>query len=261
MSKWGKAGVILSIAALIAAAIVYNSESFRNARFVDSLIARNIAARGGMDAWEAIRALRMSGQMDLGQGLSVPYTLEQMRPGRMCFEFEFAEETATQCVDGDDGWKNLPFRNRRGPEPMTEQEVSAMADFSDIDGMLFNAAQRGIEVEYIGEEVVDGRSAHKLHVRAPGGGERWIYLDQETSLELMVETTRMISGELRHVYTKYEDWQASDGILIPRYQDTQTEGRSGVNFLTVESVTVNPLMDDSRFRMPVDAVRTAQANQ
>ena len=87
----------------------------RNARAVDALIARNIAARGGADAWRAVSSLRLTGQMDLGQGMHVPYVLEQKRPGKMCLEFVFDGETAVQCADGNSGWKLAPFRGRRRP--------------------------------------------------------------------------------------------------------------------------------------------------
>ena len=38
-------------------------------RVVDGLIARNVEARGGADAWRNVDSLRMTGRMDLGQGI------------------------------------------------------------------------------------------------------------------------------------------------------------------------------------------------
>jgi len=263
MSKWGKVIAGAAAAAFVAGITVYNLPYFRNARFVDQLVAHNVEARGGAQAWEAVKALRISGQMDLGQGLAVPYTLEQKRPNRMCFAFDFADERATQCVNGDSGWKILPFQNRRDPEPMTADEMKGVADLADVDGLLFNYADRGHKVEYVGEKFVDDRPAYKLHVRLPSGDERWVYLDQETGLELMLESRRVMDGKIRAVFTKYEDWRDTDGILLPHYQDTVTEGREGSNFLTVEFVTVNPAIEDARFVMPgaESEVRTASAGQ
>jgi len=257
MSNRGKFGVAALIAALIAGALIYNSESNRNARFVKLLVTQNTEARGGADAWQAITSMRLSGLMDLGQELAVPYTLEQKRPSKMCFSFEFADETAVQCVDGDSGWKVLPFRNRRTPEAMTANDLKEAADLADIDGLLFNYEARGHELTYVGEEVVDSRPAHKLHVQLPRGGERWVYLDQETHLELMVETTRTVGGRQRSVFTKYDDWRDTDGVLIPHFQNTLTEGMADSNFLTVERVTLNPEIDDARFVVPDDAERLA----
>ena len=106
---------------LAAAVLIYNSDAMKERRLVNSLVAQNIAARGGSDTWQAVESLRLAGQMDLGQGMHVPYVMEQKRPGKMCLEFVFDEETAVQCVNGESGWKLLPFRGRNKPEAMTEQ--------------------------------------------------------------------------------------------------------------------------------------------
>ena len=69
---------------LVAAILIYNSDAMKQARFVKELVARNIEARGGAEAWGAVASLRLTGQMDLGQGMVVPYMLEQ-KPGAYIF--------------------------------------------------------------------------------------------------------------------------------------------------------------------------------
>ena len=226
-----------------------------NARAVDALVARNIAARGGAEAWQGVSSLRLTGQMDLGQGMHVPYVLEQKRPGKMCLEFVFDDETAVQCADGNSGWKVAPFRGRTSPEPMTEAELRETADSSDLYGLLYDYAARGHVVELQGREQVEGRDAFKLKVTLPRGGVRWLYLDAETALEVKLEALRTIAGREFRVETRYSDWQESDGLLIAHRQETLTVGDKESHFLTVDSVSVNPPLDDSRFAMPAtDAV-------
>ena len=236
--------------AVVAAFLVYNSDAMKERRIVNSLVAKNIEARGGEDVWKSLDALRLTGQMDLGQGMHVPYVMEQKRPGKMCLEFVFDEQTAIQCINGDSGWKLLPFRGRNYPEAMTEQEFSAMAGGADIDGLLFNTVERGNKIEFVGKEVVAGRPATKLEVTLPGGAIRWVYVDDETGLDVKLETTRVVSGKERLVETYYYDWQEADGLLIPRRQESRTEGDNDFHFVTVDSVLSNPSLDDSRFAMP-----------
>lgn len=238
---------------LAAAFLIYNSDAMTEARLIKATVTRNIDARGGEDAWKAVETLRLSGQMDLGQGMHVPYVMEQKRPGKMCLEFEFDDETATQCVDGKSGWKLLPFRGRTEPEVMTETEYHAMADSATIDGLLANAADRGYETEWLGTEVIAGRSAVKIQVTLPGGANRWIYIDEETGLDVKMDSMRTLRGQERRVETFYYDWQETDGLLIPRRLETHTEGRDGSNFLTVEGVVTNPPLADSRFSIPAIA--------
>ena len=242
--------VVALVAALAAGLLIYNSGTLRDARLVDSLVARNVEARGGAEAWAAVDSLRISGQMDLGQGMHVPYTIEQKRPGKMCVEFVFNNETATQCVDGENGWKRLPFRGSNMPEMMTELELREMADAAEIDGLLISAADRGDKIEFVSKEEVGDRSAVKLKVIMPRGAVRWIYIDEETGLDIKLESMRVRAGRQRLVETYYYDWQETDGLLIPRRQETLTEGDDEFHFMTVDRVPGNPKLDDSRFAVP-----------
>jgi hypothetical protein len=248
MSKKVMAGAFAFV--LVAAFLIYNSDAMKQARFIKTLVARNVEARGGAEAWEDVESLRLSGQMDLGQGMVVPYVLEQKRPGKMCFEFVFDEQTAIQCADGDTGWKILPFRGRRKAEPMTEVELRETVDSADPYGLLYDYAARDHDVEFVGQEQVNGRDIVQLKVTLPKGAVRWLFIDVETALEVKLETLRTVSGRERRAETLYSDWQATDGLLIARRQDTRTVGDDESRFLTVGSVSVNPVIDDSRFEMP-----------
>ncbi len=242
--------VFIAIAAALAALLIYNSGPMRDARVIDALVAKNMEARGGAETWASVNSLRLSGRMDLGQGVHVPYVMEQKRPGKMCVDFVFNDQTATQCVDGERGWKRLPFRGSNMPELMTEAELREMVDAVEIDGLLFNAAERGHKIGLVGEEQVGDRAAVKLQLTLSSGAVRWIYIDKESGLDLKLEALRVRGGKERLVETYYSDWQETDGLLIPRRQETLTEGDNEYHFLTVDSVKGNPHLDDARFAVP-----------
>lgn len=239
------------VVAAVGSVLVYNSEAMKNARFVKALVARNIDARGGIEAWKKVKTMKMTGRMDLGQGMSVPYVLEQKRPDKMCFTFEFDKHTARQCIDGDHGWKIAPFRGRDYAERMTKTELREMADSTDPYGLLYNYASRDIDIDLVGHVKVGDRDAIKLKLTMDKGAVRWLYLDAETALELKMEMMRTIARRTRRVQTVYSDWKKADGLLIAHRQETTTQGDPDSHFLTVEMVSVNLSMEDSRFAMPV----------
>ena len=241
---------ILSVTGVL---LIYNFSGLKEARIVNDLVERNIVARGGLQAWEKVTALRLTGHMDLGQDMSVPYVLDQKRPGKMCLEFVFNEQTAVQCSDGHSGWKIVPFRGRNTPQPMTKVEFRETADSADLYGLLYNYADRGTDIELVGHEMIEGRDAVKLKLTLEKGGVRWLFLDAETALEIKAQALRRVAGRERLVETLYSDWQKQDGVLIARRQETTTEGDPKSHFLTVESVTINPAIEDSRFTMPAAA--------
>lgn len=245
--------VSLALLAVGAGVLYYYSPAMREARLVEALVARNLQARGGADAWDGVQSLRMAGEMDIGQDMVVPYVIEQKRPGRMCFEFEFDAQTSTQCTDGSTGWKIAPFQGRPNPQPMTDLEFRETADSTDPYGLLYDYRGRGVDIDYQGEQMLADQRVHKLQVTLPLGAVRWLYLDAETGLEVRLEAIRNVAGQELLVETLYTHWQDIEGLLIPARQETRTRGDQQSHFITVDSVTVNPTINDSRFHMPAVA--------
>lgn len=222
-------------------------------KVIDALIERNITARGGANVWRDVTTIRLSGQMDLGKGMHAPYVMEQKRPGKMCLEFIFNKEKAIQCINGKSGWKVLPFQGRNMAESMTSSELKQIVDMAEIDGLLFDSDKRGHKITLAAKEQIDGRNVFKLQLELPEGAIRWVYIDEESALDIKLEMKRMLRGKERLVETNYTDWRNVDGLLIPHRQETRIKGSAMSNFITVESVRVNTPIDDSRFKMPEKA--------
>ena len=114
---------------------------------VAQIIAKNVAARGGLAAWRKIQSISMSGNMDAGKAenndikeisadrrtrieaaklaeadngkmVEVPFLMELKRPRKERFEIQFQGETAVQVYDGVKGWKLRPFLGRREVSPI-----------------------------------------------------------------------------------------------------------------------------------------------
>lgn len=256
--------VLLAVTLAIVATLVLLNNQYHftggHGKVVDALIARNIEARGGAAQWRAVSSLRFEGEMDLGQNVRAPYTLEQKRPGKMCLAFEFDGAMATQCVDGESGWKQLPFMGRDYPEAMNETELREMAGAVSVDGLLFDSDKRGYRVRLLGKEMLDNRQASKLEVTLPSGALRWVYLDDETGLEIKFQAMRSLRGQQRLMETVFSQWQSIDGLLFPRLQETRMVGDADSHLLTVETVSINPPIDDARFAMPLAQAASAVGN-
>lgn len=217
---------------------------------VDELVAKNIAARGGTEAWKHVTALKTTGYMDIGAPSLVPYELEQKRPDKMRLEYVFNEQTVVQTFNGKEGWKLRPYLNKMTPDPMTEQEVLAMKDTSDLYGLLIDYKARGHSIELLGREKVEGKDAYKLKVTLPKGTVRWVYLDAETGIEVKMEATRIVAKKEQRIETFYREWKDAGGLIFPSRQETRTAGEKELHPLTVQAVEVNPQIDDARFGKP-----------
>src|SRR5450631_1933002 len=123
------------------------------------IVEKNIAARGGLQAWRSVQAMSWAGKMDAGGGsinrsrrmgqrrpgrgskmestdnkdaamngqadkqAQLPFVLEMKRPSKSRVEIQFAGKTAVQVYDGTNGWKVRPYLNRNDVEPFTAEEL------------------------------------------------------------------------------------------------------------------------------------------
>jgi len=244
--------MLFSLMLVLAAGLYYLIPYFSAARAVTNLVERNYEARGGYDNWKKVKTLRVSGQMDVGQGISLPYKLDQEKPNKMCLEFVFDEKTTIQCSNGYSGWKIVPFRGRNSPEPLSKEELQQAADSADIYGYLFDYKKRNIDIDILGHETVDGLDAIKLEITLPQGAKRWLYLNSDTALEIKLESMRKVRGKPTLVETYYKNWKPTkDGLLFSRRQETRTQGDDTSHFLTQEKIEINPSFSQSRFDMPL----------
>jgi hypothetical protein len=214
------------------------------------IVERNVAARGGLEAWRNVKTLSMSGKLDAGgkQNVQLPFVLEMERSRKTRLELQFNGQTAVQVYDGTNGWKLRPFLNRNDVEPYTPEELKAASMQADLDGPLVDYAAKGTQVDLEGVEKVEGHNAYKLKLTMKGGQVRHLWVDRQTFLEVKVEgVPRRIDGKMRPVEIYYRDYKSVNGLIVPYILETAVEGVKQSHKITIESVVVNPKLEDSLF--------------
>lgn len=214
---------------------------------------RNVSARGGVQAWRAVQTMSYSGKLDGGgkDNMQLPFVMEMKRPRKTRVEIEFANDKAVQVYDGTNGWKLRPFLGRRDVEPFSPAELNASALESDLDGPLVDYATKGTQVDVEGVERVEGHDAYKLKLTTKGGQVRHLWVDAQTFLEVKIEgTPRRMDGKMRLVEIYYRDYKRVNGLMVPYVLETTVQGVRQSHKMTIESVAVNPKLDDSLFTKP-----------
>jgi outer membrane lipoprotein-sorting protein len=220
------------------------------AQTVDEILARHVAARGGLERIRSVRSLRMAGIATTGSGASVIVTREIKRPGRIRLEFTYQGVTGVYACDGQQGWRVSPFDGNSDPEPMPPAETQTAIEQADIDGPFVDAAAKGVTVELLGRVPVVGRDAFKLKVTSTQGLVRYHYLDVETHLLVRTEATRVRRGQTVHVETTFADYRQVGGLRFPYLIESVARGRPTSLRIIVDAVEVDPAIDDSRFTAP-----------
>ena len=218
------------------------------------VITKNVAARGGLEAWRAVQTMSLSGKTGAGgnqratlklptQGQAtvvprntepsplpsrrveevyLPFLMELARPHKMRFELQFAGQTALQVYDGVNGWKLRPYLNRLEVEPYTADEMKAASMQSDLDGPLLDYAAKGTRIESDGIEKVEGRDTYKLKLTLKSGDVTHVWVDAQTFLETKIEgQPRRLDGIYHPVEIYYRDYRNVNGLQIPFVLETR----------------------------------------
>ena len=276
-------GIVISTAfALTLTAAPHNASSqagFSAAQIVD----KNVAARGGLQAWRQVHTLSLEGKMGAGgnqrAALSVsganskelalphrpaeepqlPFLMELERPRKMRLELQVKNQTAVQVYDGTNGWKLRPFLNRHEVEPYSEQELKIASNRADLDGPLVDYAAKGSRVELDGTETVEGHNTYKLKVTEKTGHTLHVWVDAETFLEAKIEgQPRTLDGKEHPVEIYYRDYRNVDGLRFPFVLETRVlpVGRNALGLrdtpvppekIVIDKVVVNPKLDEKLF--------------
>jgi len=217
---------------------------------VDEIIAKNVQARGGMEKLKAAKTVRMSGKISIGPGLEAPAVLEQRRPNSVRIEFTVQGMTAVMAYDGKSGWMLMPFGGKKDPEPMGEDDLREAQEQSDIDGEFVDYKEKGNKVEYVGKEPVEGTDAYKLKVTLKTGTVNYFYLDADSYLVIKEESKRTVRGVERESETTFGDYKKVEGLIFPHSIEAGAKGQSQKQKITIEKIEINPVIDESRFKMP-----------
>jgi hypothetical protein len=287
------ASLALAISLFAAGDIPSSGANLSAAAIVD----KNVAARGGLQAWRAVQTMSMEGEVGAGgnqratlpvpipdrkgnqtilprrptQEAQLPFVMELKRPRKMRFELQFNGQKAIQVFDGANGWKLRPFLNRRVVEPYTTDEMKSSSMQADLDGYLVDYAAKGTKIELAGVEKVEDRDTYKLKLTMKNGQSIHVWIDAQTFLEAKIEgQPRRLDGIYHPVEVYYRDYRPVNGLQIPYVLETKVlpvaQTKPGLRSpaappekITIDKVVVNPKFDEALFSKP-DAGVAAKAN-
>jgi len=257
------------------------------------IVDKNVAARGGLQAWRAVQTLSFQGKIGAGgnqratlpvamssrkesvntlprrpaEEAQLPFLMEMKRPRKVRVEVQFRGQTAVQVYDGANGWKLRPFLNRHEFEPFSAEELKIASNQEELDGPLVDYAAKGTHVELDGTEKVEGRDTYKIKVTQKTGHTFHMWVDAKTFLEAKIEgQPRRLDGTEHPVEVYYRDYRIVEGLQIPFVLETRVlpVGKNALGIrdtpvpperIVIDKVVVNPKVEENLFsKMEVPAV-------
>jgi hypothetical protein len=283
----GKMMVVATMLVIPITAAADNAQSRVNMS-ASEIVSKNVAARGGLQAWRSVQAMKWEGKLGAGGNqrapipapapgkkgaklptdprpkdeVQLPFVMIMERPRKVRFELQFKGQTAIQTYDGANGWKVRPYLNRLEVEPFTSDELKKSSLQSELDGPLVDYVAKGTRIELEGKEKVEDRDAYKLKLTMKDGHSIHEWIDAQTFLETKIEgQPRRLDGIEHPVEVYFSDYRSVNGLQIPYVLETKvlpvahvTSIAGGsvipVEKIVLDRVEVNPRLDASQFAKP-----------
>jgi hypothetical protein len=229
------------------------------AKTAAEVIDRNVAARGGLDAWRKMDTMVWLGHLEHGgqETQRIPFVMTLKRPNLTRFELKEQFSQFTRIFDGAHGWKVRPGSDGRAEtKSFSPEEANFARTEYVLDGPLIDYHAKGVTADLDGIDTVDGRKAYRLSLKLPAGAERKVWIDIKTNLEIRSDrpaTNPLKPGAPVSVY--YRNYAAVDGLQIARSIETGVGSGEAGDKLVIDRVLVNPKLDDGTFAPPATPVR------
>ena len=230
-----------------------------SAQTADEIVAKFIKTVGGMERIQAVKTLRRTGKYNGGGGFEATVVEENKRPNLVRQEFQIQGMTGVTAYDGTTGWKIEPWNGKKDAEPLGEEEMKGIVEDSDLDGPLVNYREKGVRVEYVGREEVEGTDAYKLKVTLKDGDVRYYYMDTDYFVPIKIDTKRMVRGAEREYETLLGDYKEVSGWYLPFSVESGPKGSQFKSKVTYEKIEANVPFDDILFRRPAAKSQPAAA--
>ena len=227
-----------------------------NAQTVDEIIENYIENTGGAENWQNVKAIKMSAIINQ-MGMEIP--IEMVQSGnKMYTKISIQGQEIKQGVfDGETLW-STNFMSMKAEKNDQEDVDNVKNELGEFPDPFLNYKEKGFSVELMGTETVDGSDAFKIKLTKKPmlvDGEEvpnvsTYYFDSENFVPIMVHEEVMSGpGKGTIMESKMSDYQEVEGLYLPFSMTQGVKDQPGQP-ITINSIELNPSIDDSEFEFP-----------
>ena len=228
-----------------------------NAQTVDEIISNYFENTGGVENWEKIEGVKMSAKVNQG-GMEIPIEIVQLKSGKMMTTINFQGQSIKQGVfDGEVLWRTnfMTQKAEKSDEEAINMVKNEMNQFPDP---FLNYKEKGFTAELMGTETVDGAETFKIKLTTTPniieGKEvpsvSYYFFDNENFVPIQIQEEIMEGpGKGMVSEVKMSDYQEAGDVYMPYSMTQGVKGQPGAP-ITMDSIEINPTVDDSEFAFP-----------
>jgi outer membrane lipoprotein-sorting protein len=227
------------------------------AQTADDILANYFENVGGLEKMMSIKGVKMTAKVSQG-GMEIPLEILQLNDGRQMTIINFQGKEIKQGVfDGNTLWSHN-FMTMKAEKSDAEATANFKLNSNDFPDSFINYKEKGYTVELMGKETIDGAETYKIKlVKEPimvdGKQEEdvsFYFFDSENYVPIAVQS-EVKSGPGKGMTSEVtmSDYQEVDGIYFPFSMTQGVKGQPG-SPLTIESIVLNPTVEDGAFAFP-----------
>ena len=227
-----------------------------NAQTVDEIINNYIENTGGLENWQNVKSIKMSASINQ-MGMEIPIEMVQSKD-KMYTKISLQGQEIKQGVfDGETLW-STNFMSIKAEKSDQEDVDNLKNDLAEFPDPFVNYKEKGFIVELMGTENVDGSDAFKVKLTKKPmlvDGEEVpnvsiYYFDSENFVPIMTHEEVMSGpGKGMIMEAKMSDYQEVEGLYFPFSMTQGVKDQPGQP-ITINSIELNPSIDDSEFEFP-----------
>ncbi len=231
--------------------------SLAKAQTAEEIIDKYFENTGGKTKWTALQGIKISAKLNQG-GMEIPLDIYQLKDGRQMQVVNFQGKEIKQGVyDGSSLWSHN-FMNMKAEKSDAESTANFKLDIGEFPDPFLTYKERGLKVELLGKESIDGSEAYKIKLTKkpimvdgkPADNIMFYFFDVENFVPLMMET-EVKAGPAKGMISqvKYSDYQEVGGLMMPFSMAQGSKGGPSQP-ISVINIEINPKVDDKAFKYP-----------
>lgn len=229
------------------------------AQDADEIIANYFENTGGLENWENLEGMKIVAKVSQG-GMEIPLEIVQMTGGKQYTKVMFQGQEIMQGVfDGEVMW-STNFQTMKAEKSDAETTEMMKLNANDFPSEFIDYKEKGYTLELLGTESFEGTETYKLKLTKEPvtiDGEEvedvaYYYFDTEAFVPIAQES-EVKMGPQKGVISqiKMSDYQEVDGLYVP-FSMTQGVKDGPSQPIMIESIELNPEIDDSIFAFPTE---------
>lgn len=237
-----------TLKSLFLLAVLTLFSAFSYSQSADEIIAKHIQAHGGMEAWNKVQSMKITGFFTAFSERN-PITEIKASGGKYFADLTLGQHKVKEGCDGKIYWTINPWFDLPFARKMNENEILVNRQNAEFFTPFFKYQERGFTAKYEGKETIEGIETFKLLLTRENDLKETWFLRTDNYLEYMSKSNWGDFASPVNQEAVFDDFRKVGDVIIPFYVERIFDTRNTV--YEIEKLELNIASEPSVFEIPL----------